>query len=121
MKWGRVTYPFFLKCLKTQLNYLKMNARKITNPSQALEFLQGGNATATFVGQSSRYTYKIRKADKGDMYFVSLLVGANNESDYLYIGCISTNEAFSKLPRVATKVLHRLWLLALFIADCLMG
>jgi hypothetical protein len=94
MEWGRVTYPFFLKCLKTQLNYLKMNARKITNPSQALEFLQGGNATATFVGQSSRYTYKVRKADKGDMYFVSLLVGANNESDYLYIGCINDQRGF---------------------------
>ena len=71
-----------------------MNSRQITNPTQALEFIKGGNATLTFVGQSNRYTYKVRKAEKGDIYFVSLLVGANNESDYLYIGCISDERGF---------------------------
>jgi len=71
-----------------------MEARKITEPRQALQFIKGGNATATFVGQANRYTYKIRKAEKGDMYFVSLLVGANNESDYLYIGCLTDQRGF---------------------------
>jgi len=71
-----------------------MTAKQITNPTQALEFIKGGNATTTFVGQTSRYTYKVRKAEDSDLYFVSLLVGANNESDYLYIGCINEQRGF---------------------------
>ncbi|MEI6586709.1 MAG: DUF6011 domain-containing protein [Sediminibacterium sp.] len=66
----------------------------LTEPSQALEFILGGNATTTLVGASNRYTYKIKKAKKGDIYFVSVLVGGNNETDYKYIGCISDSKGY---------------------------
>ncbi len=80
-----------------------MEARKITNPTQALQFIKGGNATATFVGQANRYTYKIRKAEKGDIYFVSLLIGANNESDYIFIGCLTDQRGFFQTAKSSHK------------------
>lgn len=80
-----------------------MEARKITEPSQALQFIKGGNATATFVGQANRYTYKIRKAEKGDIYFVSLLIGANNESDYIFIGCLTDQRGFFQTAKSSHK------------------
>lgn len=80
-----------------------MEARKITEPSQALQFIKGGNATTTFVGQSNRYTYRVRKADKGDIFFVSLLVGANNESDYMFIGCITDQKGFFQTAKSQHK------------------
>lgn len=80
-----------------------MNAKQITNPTQALEFIKGGNATTTFVGQANRYTYKVRKSDKGDMFFVSLLIGANNESDYMYIGCITEQRGFFQTAKSSHK------------------
>ena len=80
-----------------------MEARKITNPSQALQFIKGGNATTTFVGQANRYTYKIRKAEKGDIYFVSLLIGSNNESDYTFIGCITDQRGFFQTAKSSHK------------------
>jgi hypothetical protein len=80
-----------------------MNAKQITNPKQALEFIKGGNATATFVGQTGRYTYKVRKAKDSEMYFVSLLVGSNNESDYIYIGCITDSKGFFQTGKSSHK------------------
>jgi hypothetical protein len=71
-----------------------MTSRQITNPSQALEFLLGGNATATFVGTQNRFTYKVRKAEDSDLYFVSVLRGSNNEADYSYIGCLTEQRGF---------------------------
>ena len=55
-------------------------------PSYAL----AGNATITLLsGNTDRhFTYKIKKAkDKENLYFVDLLSGPDNDSDYQYIGC----------------------------------
>lgn len=80
-----------------------MEARKIIEPSQALQFIKGGNATTTFVGQANRYTYKVRKSEKGDIFFVSLLIGANNESDYIFIGCITDQRGFFQTAKSSHK------------------
>ena len=55
------------------------------------DFMLGGNATVTLVSvkTGTRFTYKIRANDEGDVYFVSLLSGPDNESDYSYLGRIA--------------------------------
>ena len=71
---------------------------QITEPKQALNFILGGKAFVTLVSQTSgnRYTYKITEADKRNpndspVYFVSLLNGPDNWSNYAYIGMIKNN------------------------------
>ena len=55
------------------------------------DFMLGGNATVTLVSTKTgtRFTYKIRANDEGDVFFVSLLSGPDNESDYRYLGRIA--------------------------------
>ncbi len=57
------------------------------------DFILAGNATFTLVGRSTRFTYRIQRADPREgqpqpPYFVSLLTGSNNETDYSYIGLL---------------------------------
>jgi hypothetical protein len=63
---------------------------KFTTAAAARAFLLGGNATVTLlsVKTGTRFTYKIRANDEGDVHFVSLLSGPDNESDYSYLGRI---------------------------------
>ena len=72
---------------------------QITDPKQALTFILGGKATVTLVSLTSgnRYTYKITEADKRNpndapVYFVSLLNGPDNWTNYAYIGMIKNNQ-----------------------------
>ena len=59
-------------------------------------FLTAGNATFTLVSgkTGARYTFKVRKAKKDrpgpSMFFVSTLIGSDNESDYAYLGFFTT-------------------------------
>ena len=49
-----------------------------------------GNATITLLsGNTNRhFTYKVKKSkDKENLYFVELLSGADNDTDYQYVGC----------------------------------
>jgi Family of unknown function (DUF6011) len=63
---------------------------KFTTVAAARAFLLGGNATVTLVSTKTgtRFTYKIRANDEGDVFFVSLLSGPDNEADYRYLGRI---------------------------------
>lgn len=57
-------------------------------------FILAGNATFTIESSKSgkRYTYKIRQCqDNKKLYFVSLLRGSDNTSDYNYLGIIINN------------------------------
>jgi len=60
------------------------------------DFMLGGNATVTLVSTKTgtRFTYKIRANDEGDVFFVSLLSGPDNESDYSYLGRIDASARF---------------------------
>lgn len=62
--------------------------RPIEDPKAALDFMFAGNARFTIVSKDSgrRYTYRLRKMDRANSYFVSVLYGPGNESDYRYIG-----------------------------------
>lgn len=60
--------------------------------SNAQKSILAGNATITFVSVATgaRFTYKIRKnkRQQASPFFVSLLVGSDNESSYQYFGHI---------------------------------
>lgn len=54
----------------------------------SIRYMFAGNATLTVVSKktNARYTYRVRKAESGDVFFASLLAGPDNESDYIYLG-----------------------------------
>lgn len=53
-------------------------------------FALAGNATFTIVSKKTgtRFTYRVRQAETGGAHFVSVLTGADNESDYAFLGTI---------------------------------
>lgn len=53
-------------------------------------FLLAGKAIFTVVSKKSgnRFTYKVKKYDNGDLWFVSVLTGPDNYSSYSYLGTI---------------------------------
>lgn len=64
---------------------LASNARKA--------FILAGRAIFTLQGASSRYTFKINRAEPSDRfpnpaYFVALLTGPDNTADYTYLGIL---------------------------------
>jgi hypothetical protein len=62
-----------------------------------LAFVLAGNATFTLVDTviNKRHTFKVRlKKDSTDFYFVSVLIGQDNENDYGYIGYIKEGNNF---------------------------
>jgi hypothetical protein len=65
---------------------------QLTNKERVRAFVLGGNAKFTLVSQKTgtRYTFKVRKADDGDVWFVSSLYGPDNEADYAYLGLLKT-------------------------------
>ena len=61
----------------------------MTDPAAIYAFVTGGNATFTLVSlkTNTRYTFRVRRAKHdADMFFVSTLVGPNNDDDYAYLG-----------------------------------
>lgn len=69
-----------------------MTSAAFTDSHAALHALTAGNATITLVSEATgtRYTYKVKAAkDKDTLWFVSLLTGPNNETDFNYIGIIT--------------------------------
>lgn len=63
--------------------------KQLENP---LNFILAGKAIFTLVSAKTqkRYTYKVKKLDDEQkrLWFVSLLNGADNNSDYMYMGII---------------------------------
>jgi hypothetical protein len=76
-----------------------IGAHQITAAAAAVRFILGGNATFTLRSTASgtRYTYKVKKAEVDPRYpnsvtwFVSLLSGPDNESDFTYLGIVRDN------------------------------
>lgn len=58
----------------------------IPNPITSTQFFEGGNAIFTVANpEGNHYTFKIRHPEKKP-FFVSLLTGPDNCSDYTYLG-----------------------------------
>jgi hypothetical protein len=62
---------------------------RLTAPAAILAFITGGNAIFTLVSKltGARKTFRVEAAlDKKNCFFVSLLVGPQNDADYRYLG-----------------------------------
>jgi hypothetical protein len=74
---------------------LPLELKPFAAAEPALVFMTAGNATVTLVSKKTgtRFTYQIYKADtqrenEPAVYFVALLNGSDNESNYKYLGRI---------------------------------
>lgn len=67
---------------------------RLSTVEKVVEFAQAGNATLTLVSRKSgeRFTYKIQESDNGWLFFVSVLTGSDNETDYKYLGCLRNGQ-----------------------------
>jgi len=64
--------------------------KHILSHSESLAFITAGKSTFTVLNPNTmnRYTYFVKKAKKGDVTFVSVLTGPDNNTHYSYIGII---------------------------------
>jgi len=72
---------------------------------KALEFMLAGNATFTIrsMKTGARYTYKVQQPKEGDTrWFVKLLTGPENTSDYKYLGMIDNADKKFRLTGKST-------------------
>jgi hypothetical protein len=71
--------------------------------ASAKSFILAGKAIFTLVGASNRYTFKVQRKDASDRYpeswFVSLLTGPENSSDYTYLGMLDASSGSVRLTR----------------------
>ena len=67
------------------------NEALFTTAADARGFMIAGNATVTLVSKKTgtRFTYKIRASDDGEVFFISLLNGPDNTADFKYLGRIA--------------------------------
>lgn len=94
---------------------------QLTTIDAIQKFILAGNATITLVSRRTgqRYTYRIKQAQDNDgsrrqFWFVALLSGQDNESDYHYIGYINKDLHFiygqkSNIGRTSPSVRAFTW------------
>ena len=83
---------------------MSIAAHPITNTADARAFINGGNATVTLRSNvtGNRFTYKVStpkdkatgKPEAGNKRFVSLLAGADNTGDFVYLGMVGDDGVF---------------------------
>jgi hypothetical protein len=84
---------------------LQAHDHKFRNANDARQFTLAGNATLTLQSRktSVHYTYRVRQAEKDGepqaLWFVQLLAGPNNDSDFTYLGVIAGNDETFRLTK----------------------
>lgn len=69
------------------------------------DFITAGAAIFTLIGRATRFTYKVTRKEPeagsryGATYFVALLTGSNNDTDYSYLGILDAATGTVKLTR----------------------
>jgi len=82
------------------------------NPGVIKTFITAGNAIITVESKSTGkwYTYKIRRKDGKNGWYVYLLTGPDNISNYSYIGKLHNNGRFyRKVEGAGAKGFEWLW------------
>ena len=97
---------------------------KLTDIEDIRNYLRGGSAEFTLqsIKTGSHHTYRLRQIPNGTGFFVTRLVGADNEHDYRYLGIMS--DAIDRL--IATKATGYIgpsfnaldWFLRCLAANC---
>ena len=72
---------------------IELEERGIEDVKDIRDYITGGHGTFTLLSLSSynRFTYKIGTPENQYPYFVSVLTGPDNTSDYTFIGTIFEN------------------------------
>ena len=78
--------------------------KQLTDINDIKKFVFGGNATVTLLSAKSEkhFTFKVKVAKKDDEtapFFVSVLSGADNYSNYSYVGVITGDKKEFKLTQ----------------------
>lgn len=94
-----------------------MSDNQFTSPQDVRKFVLGGNARFTIesAATGTRFTYKVSLSKpsvdsfgaptgKPGVFFVSLLSGPDNESDYVYMGIIPADDPLSFRLTAKSKV-----------------
>lgn len=75
-----------------------MNSHRITDIDDIQRYVFAGNSKFTVVGRTTRYTYRVKRADPTpgkegqEPWFVSLLTGSDNMYDYSYMGIVPPHD-----------------------------
>ncbi len=93
--------------------------RGIINKNELLVHILAGDSIFTIESLSSgeHFTFKVNQCKSKDtLFFVSVLTGPNNTSDYSYIGTYTTNVGYvhgkkSKISEDALSVITFKWIL----------
>lgn len=66
----------------------------MTSPADVLTFALAGNARLTVVSKATgnRFSYRLRASSNGQVTFVGVLTGSDNESHYSYLGIIKDKQ-----------------------------
>ncbi len=98
-----------------------MTAAQIEAVQVGRQFILAGRAIFTLVGQRSRFTFRVSRAEptpeypNPDKYFVSLMTGSDNENNYSYIGMLDPRTGGiratkgSKIPQDAPGFVAASW------------
>lgn len=67
-----------------------MSSHRFTSARLALEYMLAGNSRVTLVSRKTgaRFTFKIQRPRESTPWFVSILNGPDNGSDYQFLGTI---------------------------------
>ena len=83
----------------------------ITDPGKILRFATAGRAHFTLVSERTgqRFTYRVKQKKGAEgFFFVSVLTGSQNTSDYTYLGCLSNGRLIhDRRLRIGTKAPSR--------------
>lgn len=77
---------------------------KITSLKNIKNFVFGGNATFTVlnVETGNRLTYKVttpKGEQRGNVWFINVLSGCNNETDYSFVGIVDKGKTSFRLTK----------------------
>jgi hypothetical protein len=87
-----------------------------TDRETARQFILAGNARLTIVSKrtGTRFTYRVRRPSEDKPWFVQVLTGSDNDSDYTFFGTIFADGTFrnsvkSRIGPTALSVLAFVW------------
>lgn len=98
-------------CAEDMRDASEIDGARLDGSSRIRAFILAGNATFTLVSKKTgtRFTYRVRAgeiregATLPDVWFVSLLVGSDNEGDYAFLGSIFARDGVYR-PGKKSKV-----------------
>ena len=73
---------------------------KVTFDARA--FITAGRVVFTLQGRGARYTFRVNRSRDGAALFVGLLTGADNTTDYTYVGVLHPATGYLRLTAAST-------------------